>query len=122
MKRYKNIEEFTKNIHKTKIQDWYYIAGHWYTIEDYDENGREMIYKSLTAKNEIVITTPDNRYETGLKSARVEEIGEPMYYRFRPEYYVSKSTYKRLSKDKKRELVKYISQVWGEEYLLDFLF
>jgi hypothetical protein len=120
VKKYKDMDIFTKQIESIPILDWYNIGGHWYTIEEYDEQGKEMTYRSLSEKIEMIIHTP-NRYKTGLKGATIELV-EPMYYRFKPSYYLPIKEFNKLPKQERKELAMYIAEWWEIGDLIDYLF
>lgn len=67
MKKYKTIETWTRAMQKDKSKklwaDWFNIAGHDYTCEEYDGSGKYMRYTSVTAWQHIDIET-SNRYST----------------------------------------------------------
>lgn len=64
-KKYKNLETWTKAMQKDTQKklwaDWFNIGGHWYTQEEFDENGKYMRYTSITDGYHIDIDT-SNRY------------------------------------------------------------
>lgn len=65
MKKYKNIETWTRAMQKDKSHklwnDWHNIGGHWYTCEEFDNGGKYMRFTSVTAWQHIDIET-SNRY------------------------------------------------------------
>ena len=87
----KQIQDQIRSISNKKWTDWLKIGGHWYTIEEYDSDGLNMILKSKTAprwRQEISIDTPYNRYtDTWLEEAEVTA-SQPSYWRFDRSYYI----------------------------------
>jgi len=119
-KKYRSMESFQRQIERAEILDWFNIGGYWYTIEEYDESGKEMRYISLLKQEELIIHTP-NRYKTGLKGATIEVV-EPMCYRFEPAYYLPIEDFKKLSNEQKREISLYIAKIWDSEVLINYIF
>jgi hypothetical protein len=98
MKKYKTIESWTKAMQKDKTKklhgDWYNIAGHWYTCEEFDESGKYMRYTSVTAWQHIDIET-SNRYSDKWLSDMVATVYPIEDLRFDITYYIDKETPKK---------------------------
>jgi hypothetical protein len=64
-RKYKTLESWAnamrKDTKKTLWADWFNIAGHWYTCEEYDESGQYMRYTSVTDGYHLDLET-NNRY------------------------------------------------------------
>lgn len=98
MKTYKTIESWTKAMQKDKNKklhaDWYNIAGHWYTCEEFDCSGKYMRYTSVTAWQHIDIET-SNRYSDMWLSDMVATVYPIEDLRFDITYYIDKDTSKK---------------------------
>ena len=86
--KFRNFESFQKGIRKIKVNewaDWIKIGKNWFTIEEYDSEGRYMRITSLTAQSHIDINTSNSYSLTWLKDAELEEYKADRDYRFYPD-------------------------------------
>ena len=119
--KFKNFNTFSRAIRKIKRDEWpdfLTIGGHVYVQEEFDESGKNMRYTSLTEHKHIDINTSDRYGKTWLRDAEVEQY-EAEYYRFNPEYYITKEEFAKLSN--KVELIEHIKQVFGLDHAYEFM-
>lgn len=74
---------------KTKAlwHDWFKIAGHWYTCEEFDDSGKYMRYTSITARKHLDLDT-SNRYSPSWLSDMVVTAYPIDSLRFDISYYI----------------------------------
>lgn len=104
MRKYKNIDTWAKAMRKDtqkKLwEDWFFIGGHWYTCEEYDESGKYMRYTSATAWTHIDIETSNRYSKTWLSDMEVTEYAiEDIGFRFDISYYIDKDLTKQQYED-----------------------
>lgn len=93
IRKYRNLDTFVRAMQRDKKKklwaDWFYIAGHWYVMEEYDESGKYMRITSITKGEHIDLET-SNRYSdkwlTDLKATAYPAEG----YLFHWEYYIKR--------------------------------
>lgn len=127
MKKYRNhfrsLETFKTTVRKIKREewaDWIKIGKHWYVNEEFDEEGKNMRFSSITEGLHIDINTSDRYKDIWLKDAEIEQY-KADFYRFNPSYYINQEEFKKLSKIEKSELLKLIADQWGIRVLVEFM-
>jgi hypothetical protein len=123
MKHYRTLASFKKDIQHIKKEDWtdwIKIGKDWYVNEEFDSEGKNMRFTSITARQHLDIDTSNRYSEAWLSDAIVKEYLADCY-RFYPEYYIEKKDFLKLSKTEQQTLLRYIGTIWGNDRLVDMI-
>lgn len=83
---YKSFEDFKKELIKTNYSpDFVSVGGFVYTMDNYDEEGKELSFGNKKNEKGFLIKTKD-RYNEGFKDAIIEEF-EPCCFRNDIQYF-----------------------------------
>ncbi len=69
---FKTLEEAQEYIRKNKTPDYISVDGILYTMEEYDNSGRQILYANMRNKLTLEVTTQD-RYKNGFGDAVLEQ-------------------------------------------------
>ena len=69
--RFLSVEQAQDYIRKNKTPDYISIAGILYTMEEYDESGKQILYANMRNKLELEVRTQD-RYKLGFADAELD--------------------------------------------------
>ena len=127
MKTYKNhfrtfdtFKRAIRSISKEEWADWIKIGKHWYTCEEFDIEGKQMRFTSITERKHIDINTSNRYGDLWLQDAEIEQY-DADNYRFHPNYYIDKKDFLRLKRLQKRELVEYVQKIYGSDETIELL-
>jgi len=70
-KNYKNFADLEKDIKKNGTKDYYKVNGVIYTQEEYDFEGKRVLYANKRTNTGFIINTED-RYKKGFADAKLE--------------------------------------------------
>jgi len=122
---FRSLETFKKGVKTIKQDqwaDWIKIGHDWYTIEEFDEEGKYLRLTSLTANKHIEITTSNRYSETWLSDAEIDIYEATITgYRFNPDYYLSTEDFLKLSSVKKSGVFETMIRAYDRREVIGYM-
>src|SRR3990167_5240026 len=122
---FRSLETFKKGVKTIKQDqwaDWIKIGHDWYTIEEFDEEGKYLRLTSLTANKHIEITTSNRYSETWLSDAEIDIFEATITgYRFNPDYYLSTEDFLKLSSVKKSGVFETMIRAYDRREVIGYM-
>ena len=122
---FRSLETFKKGVKTIKQDqwaDWIKIGHDWYTIEEFDGEGKYLRLTSLTANKHIEITTSNRYSETWLSDAKIDIYEATITgYRFNPDYYLSTEDFLKLSSVKKSGVFETMIRAYDRREVIGYM-
>src|SRR3990167_2135880 len=122
---FRSLETFKKGVKTIKQDqwaDWIKIGHDWYTIEEFDEEGKYLRLTSLTANKHIEITTSNRYSETWLSDAEIDIYEATVTgYRFYPNFYLLPADFLKLSPAIKSGIFETMVKAFGRENVIEYM-